>query len=441
MFSSPFQLGAISNVLAHEEFIENLVQEMVHAVPWVRRKTDFYHIGQSSDLVSISTPRIVEFYDFLKTDMMDWMRQVTGLDLTHVSANCSMYNYGDYLLPHDDCISDRKIAFVFYLSPWPGKTSWTPEMGGALELFEVPEGSTKPEFPTVRNIAPKNNQIVFFKVCDRSFHQVGEVLNMDYPRLTINGWFHGPGKDFEAQVRPNTILENLSPPNNIAFDLTEWVNATYLREGVMANIQEEIEEESQISLREFLIPDFVDLVAQQLSSNALKWVRPYSVIEKNYETLVWESASGPLRDLGNLFASPEFFDLLRKYTDLDFSGENASNPKCFLELQRWTNGCYTMMVNETKENYVGNVLDVILYLRTASGMGSSSGSFVYVNQEQDPENSDDEGDNIMLTVEPERNSLNMIYCTEGITKFGKYVSKAVDMQDSFVYILCCTYRE
>lgn len=245
-------------------------------------------------------------------------------------------------------------------------------------------------------------------------------------------------------------MGQLRRPNAQEFNLPEWINETYLKESNMGKIQEEIENESQISLREFLIPEFASLIVQELTNQQLKWERSYSACERNYESLKWEGTSGPLKDLRNLFESPAFFRLLFQYTSLDFSGEHAKQPKCFVELQRWTNECYTMLVNESKENYVGNVLDLILYLNGQKGEATGVGTFVYVNQdneeidgEEDDEGmeSDSENNDVLLTVEPQANSLNIVYCNEGTTRFGKYVSKAVDMQGEFVYILSCTFKE
>lgn len=63
-------------------------------------------------------------------------------------------------------------------------------MGGALELFEC-DAQGCPERVTLRAY-PANNTLAFFTVGPTSFHQVGEVLSMELPRLSINGWFHGP---------------------------------------------------------------------------------------------------------------------------------------------------------------------------------------------------------------------------------------------------------
>lgn len=445
ILSQPFQLGKISGVLADDQIIHKLVDEMAEQVTWTRRQTDFLELNQSCDLISICSPELKKFYEFLNTNMISWMREVTGLNLTHVSANCSMYNHGDHLLVHDDCIADRKIAFVFYLSPWVGHHKWTEEMGGALELFVLDDGQTEPKFPVAKTIPPVNNQMVFFRVCDKSFHQVGEVLSTEFPRLTINGWFHGPGAEFEAQVKDNPLFAQLRRPNEIDFDLTEWINETYLQNKSMLSIQAEIEEESQICLTQFLIPEFAQLITDELGKDGLQWQRSYSACERNYEHLVWESTKGPLRDLKNLFESQAFFKLMFNYTSLDFAGQHAKEPKCFVELQRWTNASYTMLVNETKETYLGNVLDLTLYL---NGGDERVGKFIYVNNGDDDEGENEEegghsseNNDVLLTVEPKANSLNMVYCSEGTSRFGKYVSKAVDMKGTYVYILSCSFKE
>lgn len=441
LVDEPFQLGKISGLLADNLLLSKLLDEMSSEVTWRRRETDFLELSQSCDLVSVDSKYLSGFYNFIKTDLLDWMKTVTGLDLTHVSASCSMYNNGDHLLVHDDCITDRKIAFVFYLSPWLGTEEWTPEMGGSLELFETESTSGDPKYPPIKKIPPKNNQFVFFKVSDKSFHQVGEVTSMNYPRLTINGWFHGPGKEFETKLKANTNLSKLNPPNSIDVDLSEWIEDAYLEPGIKGDIQKEIEIESQASLQHFLIPDFLGCLLEELkTNNSSKWVRPHSACEKNYETLDLASIkAGPIKDVVDLFQSPGFFKLLHEFTELDFYGENAKTPKCFVELQRWTNECYTMLTNESDENYIGNVLDVIFYVNSRPSVGT----FLYANQSGDDEEtgSVEEGDDVLLTVESEANSLNIVYCTKGVSRFGKYVSRSVDMNNQYVYILCCMYKE
>lgn len=65
---------------------------------------------------------------------------MTGLTLNSVSASCSLYGPGDHLLVHDDMLSDRRIAFIFYLAPWrptPPKHENSIENGGGGDHTEV----------------------------------------------------------------------------------------------------------------------------------------------------------------------------------------------------------------------------------------------------------------------------------------------------------------
>lgn len=92
---------------------------------------------------------------------------MTDLELTQISATCSLYTDTDYLLVHDDQQDDRAVAFILYLT---GKENWKPKYGGALQLFTT-DIDDQPLEP-VKHIFPSNNQFVFFPVTNKSYHQV-----------------------------------------------------------------------------------------------------------------------------------------------------------------------------------------------------------------------------------------------------------------------------
>lgn len=95
------------------------------------------------------------------------MAKITNLNLTHISATCSVYTNTDYLLVHDDQREDRMVAFVFYLTFPEG---WKEDMGGALQLFN--KDSNGHPLEVVQSIFPSNNQFIFFPVTNDSYHQV-----------------------------------------------------------------------------------------------------------------------------------------------------------------------------------------------------------------------------------------------------------------------------
>ena len=66
----------------------------------------------------------------------------------------------------------------------------------------------------VRSLNPTENGFVMFEVSDRSWHQVSEIVNEKFERLSINGWFHSD------DVVPKPLINNakcsqLSKPGEI----------------------------------------------------------------------------------------------------------------------------------------------------------------------------------------------------------------------------------
>mgnify|MGYP000380252383 FL=1 len=93
-----------------------------------------------------------------------------------------VYAQGDYLLPHDDRVTGRQIAYSLHLT-----RGLREEDGGALELF-ASHGDVAGS--VVKRIVPEFNSLVLFRVSPRSWHQVAEVVG-DVQRLTVTGWYHG----------------------------------------------------------------------------------------------------------------------------------------------------------------------------------------------------------------------------------------------------------
>lgn len=386
LYSKPFKICIISELLGNRAFTEQLVDEMAQ-MEWHRKQMDLYEFHQTTDLANLppnAKPALKSFYNMLQNELLPWMKEITGLPLTRISASCSMYNYGDYLLVHDDLLSDRQIAFVYYLSPWCKE--WTEQMGGALELFETDSLTNQPKYPIVQKFPPRNDQFVFFRVCKESFHQVGEVTNLVYPRLSINGWFHGPADESsivsdstgEIDSDLNTSMEYQSPTDEL--DLNEWINSCYLRKQVKQVIQQHIEDKSEASLEMFLISDFFDLLVSEFRDNAdLDWVLEGPANQCKYESLHFTPQStGPLRDLYTLFTSDSMFRLLHEYTELDLHGSQSRNPTCSVKLCRFTQACYTLLGDSA--SFADDALDIILFFNVHDG----AGKITYLSPSQGP---------------------------------------------------------
>lgn len=437
LITEPFKVCRLFNFLKSDDSaIDHLVKEF-SSVDFDRRQMDLYEFYQSTDLSAVKSRAIKGFYQMLQSEMMPLMQKLTGIELTHISASVSMYNSSDYLLVHDDMMADRQIAFVFYLSPW--KQTWTEEMGGALELFAHKD--RQPFFPVVRKIPPINNQFLFFKVCESSFHQVGEVTTFEYPRLTINGWFHGPKV---SEVEPKIPIANISyfPTNKWPeSNLNRFINPIYLKEDFKEDIQKQIEDNSEASLEEFLDEDFYDQIVSQIQSIPNeKWITQGPANLRNYEVLPIESAYSFIKTFCELLGSEGFFKLLYDYTELDLWGDAANSPKCSIEIQRWTQGCYTVLGDSS--SYQDSTLDLIFYLNAYPQVGVVT----YLSPEEEHDEDDagqeeEELDPILLTIHPKDNALNVVYRSEGTTKFTKYVSKNCLQAGKYSYIFSCRYKE
>uniref|UniRef100_A0AAG5D2H3 uS12 prolyl 3-hydroxylase n=1 Tax=Anopheles atroparvus TaxID=41427 RepID=A0AAG5D2H3_ANOAO len=460
----PFQLAVLQNFLQEDadraEATKRLEKEF-GTVDWKRKQMDLYEFYQTNDLCSLQRDYLQAFYTVLKEQMMPLVEELTGIKLTHVSASCSMYNAGDYLLVHDDLLSDRRIAYVFYLSPWDCHRQWTESNGGALELFKA-DGNQLPVFPVTDKIFPRNNQLVLFQVCEKSFHQVSEVTTFEYPRLTINGWFHGPvadGSNSNSQRTPSVIIDtHYFGPRKTEIDLSGWINDVYLVDEVKQNVQKKVEMFSEVSLEEFLIPARFEALLNSLTNEAnLEWTIKGPAHLRKYEVLNFKSLPefGPLAELYDLFTSRAMFRLMYEYTELDLYGKKAKKPKCAIELQRWERGCYTVLGDSS--SYADSTLDITFYLNAQENVGvitylvpegEQAGDKQHDQQSSSSKQTECyEDDPVLLTLLPKDNVLNVVYRAEGTTKFTKYVShntyleKAGSSGHAYTYILVCSYKE
>jgi Rps23 Pro-64 3,4-dihydroxylase Tpa1-like proline 4-hydroxylase len=146
------------------------------------KESDLFKMKQTNDFFSTNNKILGQFRKFLTSgEFLDYLQKITNTNLRKkIDVNGSMYKSTDFLLPHDDRLEGRKIAFFYYLSNMDSKK------GGRLKLF-----SSKSNVPVKvsKYIVPKFNKFAFFKVSSKSWHEVEEVKKGR--RLAISGWFHG----------------------------------------------------------------------------------------------------------------------------------------------------------------------------------------------------------------------------------------------------------
>lgn len=124
-----------------------------------------------------------QFVAALKEDeFRTYFEEVSGLALGPTPlVNAYSYKVGDFLSMHTDDVKDKRLSFVFYLSP-----HWESGFGGTLHLFER-DGN-------VLQVSPEHNSLVIFDVTAKTQHFISpvEASAGDRARLTISGWFLTP---------------------------------------------------------------------------------------------------------------------------------------------------------------------------------------------------------------------------------------------------------
>jgi Rps23 Pro-64 3,4-dihydroxylase Tpa1-like proline 4-hydroxylase len=83
----------------------------------LQKNNDLYHFGQSKDLKGLKEPIICKFREVIySTKFRELLKSISGIDTSELEAtvdiSAAVYSQTQYLLPHDDRLSGRRIAFI-----------------------------------------------------------------------------------------------------------------------------------------------------------------------------------------------------------------------------------------------------------------------------------------------------------------------------------------
>ncbi|SRR3989338_9054964 len=174
MIQKPFLHQVITNFLPAEKarsLLKKVQKQQFH-----RKKSDLFQFSQTSDLLHEEDFKGIISHLTSKT-FITYLEKSTGIELNgKIDLFASLYQDTDFLLPHDDQLPGRKIAFMLYVS------DLTNNDGGAFLLFDKEK--------VVTRIIPRFNTFVFFEVSPKSLHGVEEVVTKK-KRYTLSGWFYG----------------------------------------------------------------------------------------------------------------------------------------------------------------------------------------------------------------------------------------------------------
>ncbi len=180
--NKPFPHIALFNFLKEEK-----AKKLLHALQketFEEKEADLFKFMQTKDLAGTKNSIVADFHTILASEeFITYMSYVTDSKLKKgkVDMSGSLYQNTDYLLPHDDRLETRKVAYMVYLSTLKERD------GGKLILYST---ANKQPVEEETAIVPEFNTLVFFKVSEKSFHEVEEVIT-NIQRITLGGWFHG----------------------------------------------------------------------------------------------------------------------------------------------------------------------------------------------------------------------------------------------------------
>eukprot|EP01137_Pigoraptor_chileana_P036570 Opistho-2@32411 len=455
--ADPFPCCRLPNFVDDSEgFLRDVLAEL-RTTHMYRKSNDLYDFHQTDDMKRCDgnvAPLVCRLKDMLYTELLRWMRDVTGIDLNNtVNMTCARYGLTDNLLCHDDELEGRRIAYILYLVP----PDWTAAKGGCLDLFSV-DSSGQPD-KIVQSLVPQWNQLAFFEVSPVSFHQVAECM-CDDGRISISGWFYGP-----PIIRPPPHIEpppHMRPPLALATSnspsLAAWVSPQYLDTATKSKIRGLFVDESSAMLGEFLRPEKYAAVRadiMSLSRSSSPWVMRGPANRRHYEHLATlarimdapdsvaavaaateverELHVPNLCGLALLLRSTAFQIFLSEITGLDLDTSTA-------EMRRFGKSCYTPLYDDESAHSMANStsLDAVLYLiapvESTIEAGSDwstryGGHTIYVSKGEDDE---------LLSVTPRPNALSLVFKDEGTLSFVKYVNCIAPAD---VHDLCMHFAE
>lgn len=129
----------------------------------------FLSLGQVADDL------LGETADLLRGRVLrDWLRNLSGCDLTESHLDVHIMRRGDFIGTHTDARDGRKLGLLVYLNP-----VWREEWGGILEYEEGGE--------ELRYV-PAFNEALLFRTEALGGHRV-TAIDTDEPRLTLGMWF------------------------------------------------------------------------------------------------------------------------------------------------------------------------------------------------------------------------------------------------------------
>ena len=407
----PFRVCTFYDVLK-EDSAMGLLEE-IQNMDFTFKENDLLSLHQTVDLNEVKTPFISAVREFIYSEIRTIIEKVTS---TRFNSTVDMHGIkfmqNDNLLCHSDCLNTRHTAFILYLVP----KTWSAESGGSLDLFNSDDDGNPTDIG--KSLCPKFNSFSWFEVSEKSWHQVSEVLEDDI-RWSISGWFHS---DDAPTVRPiaDEFDMLLIPPIDSDLDiLKSWISLKYLNLEISSEVQQKFQDDSEVSLAEFLNPEKYSNLLAELES--MEWLTVGPRNKKKYQ--VCTNPSETIADFIKLIKTDAFAVLLSHFTGLPLS-ENYDDPDCddFADIPfgmisssvtRWEHRAYSLLSDQEVSN-LPDRLHIFYHVDVDPDYDVDAGGYVSFISHSDKEP--------LLVVPPQNNTLSLVYTRTDEFGFTKYIN-------------------
>jgi len=296
------------------------------------------------------------------------------------------------------------------------------------------------------------------------------VLSESKCRLSISGWFHGP----TVLRTPHAIeaVPRCITPSDVDEDfLFSMMNQQYIDPVTQSEIQEKFEEDSEIQLPDFLPEDIYETLSSGIKSEDIDWVRKGPAIKRNVEVADETTLPESVKSCLKLLTSDAMFLIISNMTGLKLhplaadsdseseSEANTSEPKAkkskssqdkgagestadeieggcgtvSYQVRRWSHGAYTLLHDSDMEQGKDYALDAVIQFNCDDWRDDCGGFVSYIAKGDDEE---------LLTLEPRRNCLSLVYRDGESLRFVKHINhRLTKLSHPYFYDISLVYQE
>jgi len=414
-------LSSVDDQTTTDNELNRVIKAIQSEETFFRKKNDLYDFFQSDDLKLTQASVLQQLRDLIyapaTVQLVQDISGVSGLSCDKIDLTSSVYLDGGYLLCHDDRLESRKIAFILYLVD----DDWNAQDGGHLDLFTI-DPTLQGPLDVAKSILPQRNTFLFFKVSERSFHQVREILSANKQRITVGGWFHSRDPSSSSSSSSSSTKDTPSSSSSSSTLsssqltektlLKEWINPAYLSPQNQKVIAQQFQEIGALELALFLNKEKFNQLQASFSSSSDDWQLVGPANKQRYYTRPMLDTDPTVRSFLSLIESNAFQTFIVSV----LCAMDEKVMECSRAVRKFETGCYTLLHDENQKFFNQTMLELLFFIEAppleAQSEGSEKGGYTAFV----------EGEETLITIPPASNTMSLVLSEPGQMHFVKYVT-------------------